>query len=120
MDNNSTTSTATILATTLGTITVILFVFSIFFCCLQRCLSGNYQRLKIDSDGHGFYGTEDVKHYDEEHVVHFEVVKPTVIFNTLEETNNSSAPEQQHQRRCVDFFGWSGACLVLFIIRCYS
>jgi hypothetical protein len=56
MDNYTTSTSATILATTLGIITLILLACSLFFCCLQRC-SGifDYKKMTIDSDNTAHY-----------------------------------------------------------------
>ena len=85
-----------ILICILGVLTCFIFLLSLIVCCLQRCIGTFYQNLDIiDADEVFYQGTarHSLLHEDPESpssssnnqdVVHFEVVKPTLIHQTID------------------------------------
>ena len=84
-----------ILICILGVLTCFIFLLSLIVCCLQRCIGTFYQNLDIiDADEVFYQGQRHSLLRDEDpespssscnqDVVHFEVVKPTLIHQTID------------------------------------
>ena len=85
-----------ILICILGVLTCFIFLLSLIVCCLQRCIGTFYQNLDIIDADEVFYqgqrhsllrNDEDPESREsscDQDVVHFEVVKPTLIHQTID------------------------------------
>ena len=87
-----TTTLPQVLVCILGVLTCFIFLLSLIVCCLQRCIGTFYQNLDIIDADEVFYGQRHSLLQNQEYsdtesqqdVVHFEVVKPTLIHQTVD------------------------------------
>ena len=98
---SSTTDGPQILVLGLAALASVAFILAVFFCCLQRCqtLFFDYQRLTVVESEDAFLNNEGGQRSEakNEDVVHFEVVKPTLIYSTKKEAQGPNIKD--HHRK---------------------